>query len=244
MKARMITAAALLLVVASACNNASQGYGTVTFNAASAFEIAESTKSKISDYTSSVPEAGSFTLVVKDSEEKTIFEGAAKDWDSTEPLFSGAYKALLSYGEKGAEGIDCPYLSDEKSFEIIGGKNVSVALEAQLANCVVTVSLGDMLKAYYNDINISLSTGSGHEIPLSEEKAVFIEAFRFDVNGTMKTPQGKEKQFSKRYDASEIKPATHYTLKIEADGLGSSNISITFNDEVSTVDLGEITIND
>lgn len=238
------TIPAVLMIIASACNTSEGGYGTVSFTADSGFEVTDATKSSLSDYTDAVPDAEEFSLLIKDSDNNTIFEGPVKDWDETDPLFSGSYTASLSFGKQGEEGKDRPYLYGEKQFEIKSGKNTSVALRASLQNSIVSVSLGEMFKRYYSDINIALETGSGNNLELKEGNPVFIEAFRFDVSGTMKTPQGKDVRFTKRYETSDIKPATRYLVRIEAEGLGSASINITFNNEVAVVDLGEITIND
>lgn len=237
----------LVILAAFSCNKTSiSGNGQVVFEVASDELIADQTKSNVSDYTT-LPSTGDFTITVKGA--NFNWTGKVSEWDSTESLDAGNYTVVASYGSLEEEGFDKPYFaSEEKAFAIQGGQTTAVKINVSLANTVVLVSCTDEFKSFYPDYTFTL-TREGLNSAIAtfvkgETRGAFVDGYKLTINGALTASNGSTKSFSADY--TNLKPATAYTCMfgINQNTLGKVSITITFDDTVQTIDLGDKELND
>ena len=240
------TAAALALPLAalSCSKQAGGGEGFAAFTLATDGIVAEVTRSNVSDYTD-LPSAGDFRLQISDAQNSPVYTGLLKDYDASTPLKVGNYSVTASYGSSSDEGFGKPYFSGSADFGVAGGETKEVKIRASLANAIVRFAFTDVFKAYYTDYSFTLTTGGGTviEFPKSETRAAFIDAYKFSVSGTLTNQAGKTQTFSNSFDKS-IDAGKCYTVKFDVPNIGSSAITIIFDDTVETVTLTDIELND
>lgn len=242
----LICAAALLTTVSCSVKISGEGSadtGFVSFVVDNDGDIALVTKSSLSDFTT-LPSASDFAIVVKNSDAQTVYEGTVKNWDSSKPLQAGNYNVTATYGEEGAEGFDKPYFTGATGFAVNGGQKTSVSVPAKLGNSLVKIECSESFRNYFTDYSFTLKTGSGTEIafPKDETRAAFIEAYKFTLSGSFTSQGGAEKTFTKDYNSIEAN--TCYTIKFDASNIGGLKVTITFDDTVTTVDCGDVELND
>ncbi len=248
MKFHRIFGWAAVAIAAASCSakisgDADAERGFVKFAVESADEIALVTKGSLSDYTS-LPSSSDFRLVVKNSDGATMYEGTVSGWSSTTPLAAGNYSVTATYGEEGAEGFDKPYFTGNTNFAVNGGQTTSVSVPAGLGNSLVKIECSESFRNYFTDYSFTLKTGSGTEIafPKDETRAAFIEAYKFSVSGSFTSQGGTEKAFAKDYNSIEAN--TCYTIRFDASNIGGLKVTVTFDDTVTTVDCGDLELNE
>ena len=74
-----------------------------------------------------------------------------------------------------------------------------------------------------------------------ETRAAFIDGYKITVEGTL-TSETKTQTFSASYN--NLDEGTAYTIAFNAVNVGGSTITISFNDEVVEVPLGNLELND
>ncbi len=238
--------AALALLAALSCTKRAggigEGEGTVSFNLGKYAPVVD-VKSNVSDYTK-LPDKGEFTITVKNSDGTAVYTGLLSGWDSATKLSAGDYTVSAAFGEEGVEGFDKPYFTGSTPFTVTGGAETPVSIPVALGNSIVRISCTDAFKNFFTDYSFTLTTGTGTviEFPSDETRAAFVDAYKFTVEGSLKTQGGTVKTFSKTYDTVEAK--TCYTITFDAAGTGSNAITITFNDGTVEQELSEIELND
>ena len=233
----------MILSAAVACTkNHADGSGQVSFDISGNFEVADQTRSNVSDYTT-LPSAGDFVLSVSSASSAYSWSGKISEWDSSATLPAGNYKVTASYGSLDEEGFDKPFFTGSEDFAIIGGQITSVPVSVSLGNTVVLVRCTDTFKNYYKDYSFKL-TRSGSTIATfakGETKAAFVDGYRFTLEGTVQGP-AKTQTFNKEY--TSLNEATAYTFLFDVSNAGGATITVTFNDSVETISLGDVELND
>lgn len=235
---------ALILLVAVSCTkNQVEGYGSVSFALDNNVEIVEQTRSNVSDYTT-LPSTENFTITIKDASNATVWSGLISEWVSSPiQLKAGNYTVEATYGSLEEEGFDKPYFYGTASFAVTGGQTIAVSIPVSLGNTIIKVSYSDNFKAYFSDYTFKL-TRDNSDIAVfakDETRGAFIDGYKITVEGEM---TGELKTFSYSQEYSNLEVATAYTLAFDVDNVGSATLTVTFNDEVETVELGDIELND
>ena len=235
---------ALILLVAVSCTkNQVEGYGSVSFALDNNAEIVEQTRSNVSDYTT-LPSVENFTITIKDASNATVWSGLISEWGSSPiQLRAGNYTVEATYGSLEEEGFDKPYFCGNASFAVTGGQTINVPITVSLGNTIIKVSYSDNFKAYFSDYTFKL-TRDNSDIAVFEEdetRGAFIDGYKITVEGEM---TGELKTFSYSQEYSNLEVATAYTLAFDVNNVGSATLTVTFNDEVETVELGDIELND
>lgn len=233
-----------LLAAFSCTKNHAEGSGQVLFSLSSDLEIAEQTRSSVSQYTA-LPSTGDFTVSITNTSSNTaVWTGKISDWDSTTPLPVGSYKASATYGSLEEEGFDNPFFTGSSDFTVVAGKTAEVKITVALGNTVVLVSCTDAFRNYYKDYSFKL-TRNGAEIVSfvkDESRAAFVDGYKFTLEGSVTGPTGKKSAFSKDY--TSLNEATAYTLSFDVSNVGGTAITVTFNNSVETIELGDVELND
>lgn len=210
---------------------------------ASNVEVVQLVKSSVSNYTSTPPQ-GDFTLLIKDESGTTFWTGLQKDWDSSSAVPVGNYTVNASYGDTDQEGFDKPCFNGSANFSVEPDKTSTVPVTVKLANCIIRIVCTDAFKNYFTDYTFTISTGASNQFsfPKSETRACFIDAFKFSVSGTLTNQGGQTQTFGPK-EYTDLNAATCYTLKFDTNNTGGTSITITFDDTMDTVDLGDIELN-
>lgn len=230
------------LPLLASCSAGLRGEGSVHFSLENESGVIDiETKSSVGDFTT-LPVAADFSVVVEDASGN---QTAVSDLSAPLSLPAGDYTATASYGTVTDEGFDKPCFSGSASFTVKGGESSSVSIRVSLASCIVKMSFTDNFKNYYPDYNLSLTTGNGTVIPFpkSETRACFMDAYQFSLSGTLVNQAGVSTTIPSK-DFKNLQSATCYTLKMDASNIGSNVITISFNDSIVDVTLGEVDINE
>ena len=233
----------LALIAAFSCTKSqTEGNGRVAFAVSSNDVVADMTKSNVSDYTA-LPAAGDFTITILDESSSQFWSGKISEWDSSTPLPAGNYTVNASYGDIEDEGFDKPYFTGTQTFAVKGGETPSVSVPVALGNTIIKVSCSEYFKKYYSDYTFKLTRGAAEIATFVKDEArgAFIDGYKIKVEGTL-TGELKTYFFEKEY--SGLDEATAYTLNFDAPNVGGSTITISFNDTVETVELGDYELND
>ena len=233
----------LALIAAVSCTKSqTEGNGRVAFAVSSNDVVADMTKSNVSDYTA-LPAAGDFTITILDESSSQFWSGKISEWDSSTPLPAGNYTVNASYGDIEDEGFDKPYFTGTQTFAVKGGESSSVSVPVALGNTIIKISCSEYFKKYYSDYTFKLTRGTVEIATFvkDETKGAFIDGYKIKVEGTL-TGELKTYSFEKEY--SSLDEATAYTLNFDAPNVGGSTITISFNDTVETVELGDYELND
>ena len=234
---------AMILCAVSACTkNQETGSGQVLFEVASRLDVVDVTKSAVSDYTA-LPSAGDFNITIKDSKSEFVWSGKISEWLPSTLLTAGAYTVDASYGSIEEEGFDKPYFVGSQNFTVKGGSSVSVSIPVSLGNTIVRVVCSESFRNYYKDYTFTIKR-NGTDIAVFERDvtmAAFIDGYMFQIEGVLKS-ETKTQNFSAEY--KNLDEATAYTLNFDAPNVGGSSITISFNDMVEEIDLGNYELND
>ena len=231
-----------LCAVFACTKSQNAGSGYVEFKVKNTSEVADITRSNVSDYTT-LPTSGDFTIVIKDAENAQVWSGKCSEWDPTTSLVEGEYTVEASYGFLEVEGFNKPYFYGSQAFTVVGNETAAVEVSAVLGNTIIRISCSDNFKNYFHDYTFKL-TRDGSDVvtfPKDEDKAAFIDGYKIKVEGTL-TSENKTQTFAN--ELSNLNEATAYTLFFDVPQVGGSTITISFNDTVEEVELGNIELND
>ena len=98
-------------------------------------------------------------------------------------------------------------------------------------------------KNYYEDYTFNLVRDGQTIVTFAkgETKAAFIDGYKVSIEGSVKSATNT-KTFSKEY--SNLNEATAYTVVFDVKNVGGASITVSFNNEVVEVPLGDIELND
>ncbi len=234
--------ASLLLGVLSCTKNQDAGSGHVNFEIKGNLDLVDVTKSNVSDYTQ-LPSAEDFNISVLDATSASVFTGKISEWNPETVLLAGNYTVTAEYGSLEEEGFDKPYFAGTASFAIAGDQTTAVKIPVALANTVVKVACTDNFKNYYSDYTFSVGRENSTIATFAkgEIKAAFVDGYKLTLKGEIQSYSGK-KTFEKEY--TNLDEATAYTFLFDASNVGGSQITVSFNNTVETIDLGDIEINE
>lgn len=243
----LICAAALLsLLAAVSCKKAKKSaeMSCVAFEISRSESVADVAKSQVSDFTS-LPQSDDFTLSLY-NDGGMVWSGNFSDWNTLTPLVCGDYSVVVECGRDAGEGPDKPYFKGEHGFRLTSATPLQTeTVTASLANCIVRYEFTDAFKKCFSTYLFAITTGSDNlfAIPSEDGKAVFVDAFKFTLSGSMTGQSGVTSVMTpKVYE--NLKPGTCYLLRFDASQSGSVvSVSVSFNDSLENIDLGEIELN-
>ena len=148
-----------------------------------------------------------------------------------------------TYGSLEEEGFDKPFFTGSAKFAILGAQTTDVEIQVSLGNTVILVSCTDNFKNYYEDYTFNLVRDGQTIVTFAkgETKAAFIDGYKVSIEGSVKSATNT-KAFSKDY--TNLNEATAYTVVFDVKNVGGVSITVSFNNEVVEVPLGDIELND
>jgi hypothetical protein len=227
---------ALTLLWLAGCNRIPEGEGSITLNLQPQDIVAEVSKGNVADYTS-LPAAADFDLTLTNYAGAVAWSGKFSDWDPSAKFSAGEYEIKAVYGNSEEEGPAKPCFEGLKEFVVIAYESVNVNVEPKLSNCIIKVTTGDYFKQVFSSSSFNVTTGLGNKFPLTVNSGLFIDAFKFTLEGNFTTTGGKNVLFSKEFTGLES--ATLYTVKIEVSNVEGTSFEIQFNDETQTISIEE-----
>jgi hypothetical protein len=233
----------MVLMLAFSCTkNQAEGNGQVSFSLSSKLELADVTKSSVSQFTT-LPNAQNFTITIKNASDATVFTGLISEWDEATLLPVGAYTVTATYGSLEEEGFDKPFFTGSANFTVQGAQTTEVKIQVSLGNTVILVNCTDNFKNYYEDYTFNLVRDGQTIVTFAkgETKAAFIDGYKVSIEGSVKSATNT-KAFSKDY--TNLNEATAYTVVFDVKKVGGASITVTFNNEVVEVPLGDVELND
>lgn len=233
----------MVLALAFSCTkNHTEGKGQVSFVLSSDLEIADQTKSNVSQFTT-LPSTGEFTISITDASSAPVWSGKFADWDPATNLQAGNYMVTATYGSIEEEGFDKPYFTGSANFAVAGAQKTEVKITVSLGNTVVLVKCTDNFKNYYQDYSFKLSRNNSEIVTFDKDDArgAFVDGYKFTLSGTVTSPT-KTQNFSKDY--TSLHEATAYTFLFDASNVGGASITVTFNNNVETIELGDLELNE
>lgn len=234
---------AVTAILLTACGkNSGEKTGTVSFSLDVRGGVTDvATKSSVGDFTA-LPKTSAFTLNIEADGTEVL---SIDNPEGPVELLSGNYSVKAVYGSPTKEGFGRPCFSGEQTFSITGGQTSSVNIPVRLANCVVRLEFTDNFRNYYRDWRIILTTGQGNTFAFTpgESRALFMDAYLVKVAGTLTNQAGKTFTIPSG-EYRNLDPATCYTMRFDASNIGGNSLSISFNNDLQDVDLGETELND
>lgn len=243
MKKTLLIFAAALTLGAVSCQKEGKGTGGLEFDITSDVMITDEVKSKVSDFTA-LPAAKDFTLTIRNADEEVAWTGLLSEWTTTTTLPVGIYSVTANYGSVTAEGADKPCFAGTVSFSVSGTETVKVSIPVKLENCILKTVCTENFKKYFTACDFKITSGNNNEFHFdsASSNAIFIEAYKFSLGGTL-TNQGGYSTTIETKEFTDLEAATCYTLKFDASNVGGLKVTISFNDTVQTMDMGDIELN-
>lgn len=227
---------AIALILSAGCNRIPQGEGSIALSLQPQEMVTDVARSNVADY-AALPSAADFNLTLTNYAGAVAWTGKFADWDPTAKFSAGEYEIKATYGNADEEGPAKPVFEGLKEFVVIAYESVTVSVEPALSNCIVKVQTGDYFKQVFASSSFSVTTGLGNHFALTEGEGLFIDAFKFTLEGNFTTKDGKNVLFSKEFTGLEA--ATLYSVKIEVNNVEGTAFTITFNEETETVNIEE-----
>lgn len=240
---KILYASVALLAVVSCSKNSSSSEGLVNFAISSNETVTDVTKSHVSDYTT-LPAASAFSISIKDEAQQVMFDGKITDWDPASGLLKeGTYSVTASCGDIETEGFDKPYFAGSVPFSIVGGEVTNVTIPVTLNNTVVKVNCTQNFRNYYKNYSFKITRNGADIVAFAKDdtRAAFVDGYKFTLEGVLES-ETKTYNFSKEY--SNLDAATAYTFVFDVTNTGAASITISFNQNVETIDLGDYELND
>ena len=238
---KTIVSVLVLAMAVSCAKTQSSAGGQVIFEVSSNDQVADVTKSNVSDYTA-LPSAADFTITI--TGEEYSWTGKVSEWSAETALTVGEYSVTATYGDlENEEGFDKPFFTGTQIFAVVGGEQTAVSVPVSLGNAIVRMTFTEAFNNYYPEYSFKLSRDA-KEIAVftkGETRAAFVDPWKFKLEGTL-VGEMKTSTFSKDY--SNLSEATAYTFNFDVTNAGGATITIKFNDTVETVELGDFELND
>lgn len=242
-KLNLIMGLAVLATAVSCVKSDADSEGYVSFLISADQYLPDVTKSNVSDYTE-LPQPDDFVLSVANASGASVWSGKSSDWAPETKLQVGEYTVKAVYGDIEDEGFDKPCFEGTKTFTVKAKETSQVDISASLINTVIKISCTDNLKNYYKDYTFKLERNNSDIVTFEkgEERAAFVDGYKLTVTGTLTTEAGSEKTFS--HDYTGLASATAYNMIFDIAGVGNGTLTISFNNTVETVELGDVELND
>ena len=125
----------------------------------------------------------------------------------------------------------------------MGGEVTNVTIPVALNNTVVKVNCTQNFRNYYKNYSFKITRNGADIVAFAKDdtRAAFVDGYKFTLEGVLES-ETKTYNFSKEY--SNLDAATAYTFVFDVTNTGAASITISFNQNVETIDLGDYELND
>ncbi len=278
-----ILALAVAILAGSGCssddyNYGDKGYATLSFalDADSGLNVGEISRAEEGERTIAEalgvdsyqdPAAENFTIVLKDSYDEEVYNGALSGWDATKKLPLGEYTVSAVYdkgtvGFYGVENGGDPAFEGAATFSVVEAKEYAVEIPVKLSNAILKVVYTDMFRNYFKaadvkaksqglETEVSFGYHDGDDVnakvePTEQGAFMMANSATISYSFTPSQAQGANANAVIGSLTQSLDPRTCYTLTFDVENVGGvKKFTITLNENnLVTVDLGEIDLND
>lgn len=236
----------LMVVVFASCSrdentpSANEGYIDIQLTASSEMQEVASRAEE-----SGVPEAGDFSLTIKNADGETIGSWEKfSEYDASTVVPVGEYTVSASYGDATAEGFDGLSYAGSSSANVTEGETTEVSVQCTINKARVSIAYTDAFKQYFSAYSASITSSHSNNVSFvaDETRAAYFVPGNLDVYLDVTRPGASEKTTLKvKTLAAEVKHEYRLTMDVDA---GTSTLKITFNDDPENTQNVEFDISD
>ena len=236
----------LMVVVFASCSrdentpSANEGYIDIQLTASSEMQEVASRAEE-----SGVPEAGDFSLTIKNADGETIGSWEKfSEYDASTVVPVGEYTVSASYGDATAEGFDGLSYAGSSSANVTEGETTEVSVQCTINKARVSIAYTDAFKQYFSAYSASIASSHSNNVSFAadETRAAYFVPGNLDVYLDVTRPGASEKTTLKvKTLAAEVKHEYRLTMDVDA---GTSTLKITFNDDPENTQNVEFDISD
>lgn len=194
---------------------------------------------------SGVPEAGDFSLTIKNADGETIGSWEKfSEYDASTVVPVGEYTVSASYGDATAEGFDGLSYAGSSSANVTEGETTEVSVQCTINKARVSIAYTDAFKQYFSAYSASITSSHSNKVSFTadETRAAYFVPGNLDVYLDVTRPGASEKTTLKvKTLAAEVKHEYRLTMDVDA---GTSTLKITFNDDPENTQNVEFDISD
>lgn len=194
---------------------------------------------------SGVPEAGDFSLTIKNADGETIGSWEKfSEYDASTVVPVGEYTVSASYGDVTAEGFDGLSYAGSSSANVTEGETTEVSVQCTINKARVSIAYTDAFKQYFSAYSASITSSHSNKVSFTadETRAAYFVPGNLDVYLDVTRPGASEKTTLKvKTLAAEVKHEYRLTMDVDA---GTSTLKITFNDDPENTQNVEFDISD
>lgn len=276
-----IMALAVAILAGSGCssddyNYGDKGYATLSFalDADSGLNVGEISRNEEGDRTIAEalgvdlyqnPAAENFTIVLKNSDDDEVYNGAWSDATIKLPVGEYTVSAVYDKGTVGFYGVENggdPAFEGAATVSVVAAKEYAVPITVKLSNAILKVVYTDMFRNYFKaadvkaksqglDTEVSFGYHDGDDVNAKvepTEQGAFMMANSATISYSFTPSQAQDKNANAVTGSltQSFDPRTCYTLTFDVENVGGvKKFTITLNENnLVTVDLGEIDMND
>ena len=236
----------LMVVVLASCSrdentpSANEGYIDIQLTASGEMQEVASRAEE-----SGVPEAGDFSLTIKNADGETIGSWEKfSEYDASTVVSVGEYTVSASYGDATAEGFDGLSYAGSSSANVTEGETTEVSVQCTINKARVSIAYTDAFKQYFSAYSASVTSSHSNKVSFAadETRAAYFVPGNLDVYLDVTRPGASEKTTLKvKTLAAEVKHEYRLTMDVDA---GTSTLKITFNDDPENTQNVEFDVSD
>lgn len=236
----------LMVVVLASCSrdentpSANEGYIDIQLTASGEMQEVASRAEE-----SGVPEAGDFSLTIKNADGETIGSWERfSEYDASTVVPVGEYTVSASYGDATAEGFDGLSYAGSSSANVTEGETTEVSVQCTINKARVSIAYTDAFKQYFSAYSASVTSSHSNKVSFAadETRAAYFVPGNLDVYLDVTRPGASEKTTLKvKTLAAEVKHEYRLTMDVDA---GTSTLKITFNDDPENTQNVEFDVSD
>lgn len=236
----------LMVVVLASCSrdentpSANEGYIDIQLTASGEMQEVASRAEE-----SGVPEAGDFSLTIKNADGETIGSWEKfSEYDASTVVPVGEYTVSASYGDATAEGFDGLSYAGSSSANVTEGETTEVSVQCTINKARVSIAYTDAFKQYFSAYSASVTSSHSNKVSFAadETRAAYFVPGNLDVYLDVTRPGASEKTTLKvKTLAAEVKHEYRLTMDVDA---GTSTLKITFNDDPENTQNVEFDVSD
>lgn len=162
------------------------------------------------------------------------------------------YTAVLSYGDPEAEGPEAAYFEGSaEHIALKAGKTTSVSVAAHLANSCFRLRLDEWMRAYYSEVELTISTDTNSfrftADSATDDNVIFVRTGQIltIAGSAVKAQNGQSVTFAETAIGNGRKTAaeTMHTITLTQGTAGAATLSIRFDDTFTEVEAEEVELN-
>lgn len=171
--------------------------------------------------------------------------GVAQEWssvsefDPAKEFNVGPYTLEAYYGDVKEEGFELPHYYGKTQFNIRENETTPVALEARLANSMLSMTFTDEFTGYFTDYSIDVTSAGGTTTTWApgENRPVYGAPGAWTVTANVTKPTGVKASYTALTFNAEACHHYHLTLNVNEGNVGSAQLVLSFDDEMDKEDV-------